>query len=102
MLHHRDHAMNLVSDSIPKQSVADKQATLQASAQHLLSKGVLACLMVATVHTMCACIHCMAVLVAASLDHLAGMASDHHTHQLYLQSVLLQFYWNTCFDVRHD
>lgn len=31
--------MNLVSDYIPKQTHADKQATLQAATQHLLSKG---------------------------------------------------------------
>ena len=41
MLRPRDHAMNLVSSHVPKQSLADKQTTLQAAVQHLLSKGAL-------------------------------------------------------------
>ena len=32
--------MNLVSDHIPKQTHEDKQATMQAAMQHLLSKGM--------------------------------------------------------------
>lgn len=37
----RDHAMNLVSDYIPKQSHQAKQATMQVAMQHLLSKGMI-------------------------------------------------------------